>query len=193
MGFKYPFIELATGFLFVLLTSLLPSPYVNSTYMILLFFYLCIISCLIVIFFTDLFYGIIPLKVVVLGTILTIFLHLLFPALPNISFLNYFLSGLFSFLSFLAIFLITKGKGMGFGDVVYVFFMGLVLGFPKVLLGFYIAFITGAFISVLLIALKKKKMKGGTIAFGPFLVAGTIISMIWGDFFISQILPYFVK
>ena len=74
-----------------------------------------------------------------------------------------------------ALYLLTKGKGMGGGDVKYAFFMGLFLGYPGIIEGLYIAFLTGAFVSVMLILAGKKKF-GQTIAFGPFLIAGTIIA-----------------
>ena len=188
IGWKYPITEATTGLLFILTAYYMPY-HSSGSYLIDLIYYIFIISILIVIFFTDLFYGIIPFWAVVLGSASAILWHLLFPA-ADISILNYVLSAIGSFLAFLCLFLITKRRGIGFGDVMYVFFMGLVLGFPTTILGFYIAFITGALISLILIGLKKKKMKGGTIPFGPFLVTGTFISLLWGNVIISWILPY---
>ena len=46
--------------------------------------------------------------------------------------------GSFLFLNFL--YLITKKKGMGFGDVKLAVFMGLFLGYPRIIVAFYIAF-----------------------------------------------------
>jgi len=69
---------------------------------------------------------------------------------------------------------------MGFGDVKLAFLMGLVLGFPKIVVAFYLAFLTGAFVGVILILLGKAKLKQ-KIAFGPFLVFGTIFSLLWGE------------
>lgn len=69
---------------------------------------------------------------------------------------------------------------MGFGDVELVFLMGLFLGFPKIIVALYLAFLTGALIGVILIILDKKNLKS-QIAFGPFLVFGTIISLFWGE------------
>jgi len=86
--------------------------------------------------------------------------------------------GASAFLGFL--YLITKGKGMGLGDVKLAIFMGLWLGWPKVLVAFYIAFMVGAVVGVILMAKKKLKRKS-LIAFGPFLILGTIIASFWGD------------
>ena len=46
---------------------------------------------------------------------------------------------------------ITHGKGMGFGDVKLAGVLGLFLGFPDTILAFYIAFLTGAVVGVILI------------------------------------------
>ena len=86
--------------------------------------------------------------------------------------------GASAFLGFL--YLITKGKGMGLGDVKLALFMGLWLGWPKILVAFYIAFIVGAVVGVVLMAKKKLKRKS-LIAFGPFLILGTIIASFWGN------------
>jgi len=73
---------------------------------------------------------------------------------------------------------LTGGKGMGWGDVKFALFMGIFLGFPQILLAFYLAFLTGGIWSVIMI-LRKKAKKKQRIAFGPFLVLGTIVSWWW--------------
>ena len=84
----------------------------------------------------------------------------------------------FGFLGFL--YLVTKKKGMGFGDVKLAFFMGLFLGWPKIIIAFYVAFIVGAAISLILIIFKKAGRKT-QIPFGPFLILGTLIAWWWGE------------
>jgi len=69
---------------------------------------------------------------------------------------------------------------MGLGDVKLAFLMGLVLGFPKIIVAFYLAFLTGALIGVILILARKKKF-GEQIPFGPFLSGATIIALFWGE------------
>ena len=73
---------------------------------------------------------------------------------------------------------------MGFGDVKLAFLMGLVLGFPKIVVAFYLAFLTGAFVGIILILVRKAKF-GQKIAFGPFLALSTIISVLWGEKILS--------
>ncbi len=194
LSLYYPFVELVTGLLFAIVAyavingriSLVPSS--PNSYIIYIIYYLSLISVLIVIFFTDLKSGIIPFGSIVVGLLIVILGLLIFPS--DVSFINHFYSALGTFAAFMLLFLVTRGRGIGFGDVVYVFFMGFLLGFPKIILGIYIAFITGAVISLLLIFLKKKKIRGSTIPFGPFLVLGTVICLFWGDFLLGIALPY---
>ena len=184
LTYFYPTIELLTGFLFILValqTGILYQVF-SILYTIEFLYYLFIVSLLVALFFIDLKYGILPFSIVFPAIFITFLYQILntkYEILGNL----FAAIGAFAF--FLTLFLITRGRGMGFGDVVYVFFMGLILGFPKIVLGLYIAFIGGAIISLILIAAKKKKLKGGAIAFGPFLIAGTFISLFWGDSLIS--------
>lgn len=86
--------------------------------------------------------------------------------------------GLMGFLGFL--WWITKGKGMGFGDVKFALVMGLLLGWPRGMIAMFLAFILGAMVGVILLLVKIKKLKE-RIAFGPFLVLGTAIALVWGN------------
>jgi len=79
-----------------------------------------------------------------------------------------------------SIYAITKGKGMGLGDVKLMLPLGLLLGWPKVLVALFLSFIIGAIVALFLLAMKKKKM-GQVIPFGPFLVLATVISLMWGN------------
>jgi leader peptidase (prepilin peptidase)/N-methyltransferase len=71
---------------------------------------------------------------------------------------------------------LSKGRAMGFGDVKFVFVMGLILPAFWYALGLYIAFLTGGLISGILVLTKVKKLKS-VIAFGPFLSVGFLISL----------------
>lgn len=88
---------------------------------------------------------------------------------------------------FYGLILITKGKGMGGGDVSLGAFIGLGLGFPASLLAVMSAFLFGAIYSIILILLGKKHF-GQNIAFGPFLVIGSLTALFWG----SKILDWYL-
>jgi prepilin signal peptidase PulO-like enzyme (type II secretory pathway) len=76
---------------------------------------------------------------------------------------------------------ISKGKAMGFGDVELVLVLGWWLGWPKILVGLWFAFVTGAIISLWYVITGRAKLKS-EIAFGPFLIMGGWIAYFWGNF-----------
>ncbi|MBI2314657.1 prepilin peptidase [Candidatus Daviesbacteria bacterium] len=90
------------------------------------------------------------------------------------------LSGAGIALFFFSLIVITKGKGMGGGDVKLGGFMGVMLGFPSSLFAVVLAFFIGAVFSIGLILLGKKHF-GQVIPFGPFLVIGSLIMLFWGQ------------
>jgi prepilin signal peptidase PulO-like enzyme (type II secretory pathway) len=199
LSFYYPLVELVTGAIFVLTVSLIgqaSSMYqvVSIKYTIEMVYYLFLVSSLIALFFTDLKYGILPFSIVFSGIFVSI-VYLLFNDIHLIP--NALLSGVGAYAFFLLIFFgtlfFTKKEGMGFGDVVYAFFMGLILGFPKIVLGLYIAFVVGALIALILVILGKKKFKGGSIPFGPFLIFGTFVSLFWGQVLIEKIMFFLIR
>lgn len=81
---------------------------------------------------------------------------------------------------FLLLYIVSKGRWIGGGDIRMGFFMGVILGWPCIVVALFIAYVSGAAFSLLLIALKKKTMKSET-AFGTYLVLGTMVSMFWCD------------
>lgn len=181
INWQYPVVELSTGFLFLSTAILLPEENIkyqilNIKYFFTLFYYLTIISALIVVFFTDLKYQIVPDQVIypTIGISLIRQLGLIGQEW------NFFLSGLGAGLFFLVLHLVTRQKGIGLGDVKLAILMGLVLGYPKIILSLYLAFLTGALIGVILILAKVKRF-GEHIPFGPFLTSATLISLFWGD------------
>ena len=187
ISYYYPVVELTTGFLFVAVLFLIGGFSINFITIINLIYYLFIMSGLIVIFFTDLKYGIIPDKVIYPAVAIA---SLFLIANHQSPVANRVFSAIGAFLFFLLIFLVTRGRGMGFGDVKLAFLIGLILGFPKIVVSLYVAFLTGALVSIILILGKKKKFKGSTIPFGPFLAIGTLIALFWGDVVLQRFFPF---
>src|SRR5579859_5242263 len=206
LSWFYPIIELVTGlsYLVIVLAVFQQSTVLLTQihYYLLTLYYFLLIGALLVIFFADLRYGIIPFKMVVFALLITLLWDILFSYLSftplevqllglQTNLLPVFASAIGASGFFLLLFLFTKGRGMGFGDVVYALLMGSILGFPRVILGLYLAFVTGAIVSLVLLIIKKKKLKGGTIPFGPFLVFGTYVSLLWGPQLIALFLKIF--
>lgn len=192
LSLMYSVVELLTGLLFGFVAYWIGSQYLVFSILHLanLIFYLYIISSLLLIFFIDLKYGIIPFSIIFPAIIITF----IFQAITTNSLLPYtILSALGASFFFFLLFAFTKGRGMGFGDVVYAFFMGLLLGYPNIIVGLYISFLVGAAISLILIGLHKKKLRGSTVPFGPFLVFGTIASLFYGEQITSLALRFLIQ
>jgi leader peptidase (prepilin peptidase)/N-methyltransferase len=73
------------------------------------------------------------------------------------------------------------GRGaFGFGDVKMSLLMGLVVGFPAVLVGVFVGvFAAGAWVVPLLLAgvLSRRDY----IAYGPFIAIGAVVAIFWGE------------
>jgi prepilin signal peptidase PulO-like enzyme (type II secretory pathway) len=79
-----------------------------------------------------------------------------------------------------ALFLGSRGRWLGGGDIRIGAIMGFVLGWPKILVGLFLAYCIGSVFSAVGLATKRIHLKSA-IPFGPFLFLGTYIAMIWGD------------
>ena len=91
---------------------------------------------------------------------------------------NSYLSGLGAFLVFLIIAMISP-SGMGGGDVKFAAVLGLMVGFPGILLAIWISAVGGGLIAIGLILARKKSRKD-VIPFGPFMAMGAAVVLIAG-------------
>lgn len=180
ISWQYPLIEIITGFLFVLAFLHFVSLGVLS--MASLIVTLVVICVFVVVAAVDFKFSLIPTT-------------LLFAVSLLVLFYNYFTQTSSGFISavevafalafaFLMIIIATRGKGMGTGDVPLVFLIGLYLGFPMAIVGVFLAFLSGAFISIILLASGRKSFRQA-IPFGPFLVFGSIVALFWGSSFLA--------
>jgi prepilin signal peptidase PulO-like enzyme (type II secretory pathway) len=204
---QYPLVELMTGLLFLLIfnhsterfalmlgfsdySQIIASVF-NFINLALLFY---ISSVLIIIFIYDLKHYIIPDKVLLPAIAITVVYDFFVPCsmfhVPCL--INYFLAAIIASTFFLIIFLISKGRAMGFGDVKIAVLMGLLLGLPNVLVALFLAFFFGAIIGIILMVFKKKRLKS-EIPFGPFLITGTFIALLWGNQLVNWYLRMFVQ
>ncbi len=72
------------------------------------------------------------------------------------------------------------GRAMGGGDVKLALLIGLIVGWPNMIVAVFSSFLTGAIVSVILMLVGKKRF-GETVPFGPFLVVGTYVALFWGE------------
>lgn len=91
-------------------------------------------------------------------------------------------------LFFLLLVWVTKERGMGAGDIKLGFFIGIFNGFPGNVIAIFLGFIFGAILSLFLIVFKKKTLKD-SVPFGPFLIAGSIVSLLYS----SSILNWYIN
>ena len=70
-------------------------------------------------------------------------------------------------------------KGMGLGDVQLAAFMGLVTGFPNVVVAFILASLSGGLVAIFLLVARLRKRKDA-IPFCPFLATAIWVTMLWG-------------
>lgn len=70
--------------------------------------------------------------------------------------------------------------GMGWGDVKLAGLMGLLAGFPLIIVAIFFAIVGGGVLAGLLLLTRVKSRKD-TIPFGPFLALAAIVTLIWGQ------------
>lgn len=163
ISIRYPLIELSSALGAVLLFYLFPFPLFTIYYLL--------FTITLAIFVIDLEHQIIPDElswtILFLGIILSqnAFFSMIFYALLMASLI-------------LLIHLITKGQGMGLGDVKLVLALGIWLNIWSGLNWLILSFIIGGMFALVLLILKKVNLKT-KIAFGPFLILAFWIVLIY--------------
>ncbi len=162
-------VECGTGLLFVLLWHL----YDDSLQLALATLY---ILFLIVILVVDLEHHRILNRLVYPGLALAL---LTAPFVPHHYLLELLGGGLVGF-GLLFLIVLAYPGGMGMGDVKLAAFIGLMVGFPGILVALFLSFMAGgtAAASLMLAGLKGRR---DPIPFGPFLAMGGMVSMLYGD------------
>lgn len=198
ISFRYPLIELTNAGLWGIIGLTASTPYghlglwnlgyQNNISLITTLLFLILSTCLLVIFVIDIQHFIIPDNLTITIAIISLILILIQPNYNSQQLITNLLWGLGAFSFFFLLHFITRGKGMGWGDVKFSFVMGLLLE-KNVLVALMIAFVSGAIIGILLLATKIAKPQQ-PIPFGPFLVFGTIIGLIYGSQLLNWYLPF---
>jgi len=88
---------------------------------------------------------------------------------------------------FLLLHILTRGQGLGMGDVKLVAAAGLLLGLPKMILGITAGSLAGAIIH----SVRMKHGADRKLAFGPYLAAGIWLSALVGGPLINAYLSLF--
>lgn len=133
------------------------------------------------IFIIDLEHQYIPDEIIFFGITVTFLFFLIFDY--QRIFINLF-SGFLASVFLLCLHLITRGKGMGLGDVKFAVLGGLLVGFPYLFTWLFLSFLTGGFVGMIMILAGKAKL-GQKIPFGPFLAFALIVTILFGNYLTS--------
>lgn len=190
---QYPIVELLSGFIF----ALVPYRVMELTgtsggaFVAIAILWVVVFEALLLMSLIDIRLGIIPDELngflVILGIFGGIFTMGFLGAL-NVSFIGPYASlfglqesfwvshlaaAVFGAAFFGALIAITRGRGMGMGDLKLAVPLGLLFGWPDILFVVAFASVIGAAVGVVLVILGRRKMKG-TVPFGPFLALGAL-------------------
>ena len=195
ISFQYPLVEILTGLMFVFVFVFLQIT--NNQfqiryllYWLLVISYWGLISCFIVIFFSDVKYHLISDYILWVLFCFSLFFHLAtnFNLFQLISI--YFFSSIIVAFPIWLIYFLSKEKAMGLGDVYLSAILGFLLGWQKGFLALYLAFVLGGFLGFLLILFGRKKLKS-KIAFGPFLIIGAFVMLFFGKTILNMVLSFY--
>ncbi len=178
ISIQYPIVELLSGLIYLII-------YLAYGLSVQTLIYIILSSALVIIAFIDLNQQIVPdvisLPGIVIGFIISFFV-------PYISFINSALGtvvgGGIILIIGLAGSVIFKKEAMGGGDVKLVAMIGAFLGWRYILISLFLGFFLGALAGIILI-LSKIKSKEDKVPFGPFIVLGSFITLLWGEKIIS--------
>ncbi|MCX7747485.1 MAG: prepilin peptidase [Clostridia bacterium] len=191
---KYPLIELLTGVVFIALyirTLNIGGNLVDFAASAFL------MSILIAVFFIDLEHMIIPDGLVITGLVggAAVFVYNIFMPIQIYGDRNWWnpLLGLLPGSIFWLLIgslgmLIYKDDAMGGGDIKIFAPIGIFLGWKMTIVATLSSVFIGGFVSLILILVGIKNRKS-TIPFGPFIVIGTFVTMMWG----TEILNWYVN
>nr|WP_191560716.1 A24 family peptidase [Metabacillus idriensis] len=166
----YPFVELMTAILFTI------SPLLVGWSKELVIA-LTLISLFMILFVSDIKYMIIPDKVLLFFAGLFIIERIFIPLTP---WWDSLIGAAAGFFLLYGIALLSRGKGMGGGDIKLFAVLGLVLGWKLVLLSFFLSCFVGSIVGVVGILIGKVKRKQ-PIPFGPSIMVGTVAAYFFGE------------
>ncbi len=187
ISWQYPLVELTTAILFIL--GLQQYPISNIQYLFInLLIYWFIVSVLIVLFVYDLRYGELPDKITLPAILILLIYQIWRYWILDIGYWILVMALLVGGGFFALQYFLSRGKWIGGGDIRLGVLMGVILGWPKILVALFLAYVGGAIISVFLLLLKKKTLKSA-VPFGVFLIPATFAAMFWGQ----RIVEWYLK
>ena len=171
---RYLFVELISGFSFLLIFNYfyaLSLP--NNEFIFNTIFFFLITCTLISIFIFDLNHKIIPNKSLyaLLPLVVLYLLGLKFIFNYDINIFHHFFKSLFLALPFFMLWLLSRGRAIGFADWKFIFILSLLFTeYSKNITFIFNAFWLGLIFVIIISAIEKKLKLNAEVAFGPFLI-----------------------
>lgn len=172
LSFQYPLVELLTGGMFVVVWKYFEPMGIGAQ-----FSGLGIFSALLTLLISDLKYRILADEVQIALLLSCTGLHLS-RGMDICMLILHVLDGMIVLSPLLLIFILSRGKGMGFGDVKLAFTIGYWFGLTGGLATLYLSFVSGGIVGMTLLALKKAHLKQA-VAFGPFLIMSMLVYFLF--------------
>jgi len=183
LSIQYPIVELLSGFIFVFvplwmfagaapLSSPASSVALGATLWVAVFEALLVMSVI------DIRMGIIPDEINVFLAAVGVILAIV-PGWEGSAVLGKLIGAAVAGIFFALLIAVTRGKGMGMGDLKLVIPLGLIFGWPDIIFVLAFSFVIGAVVGVFAIARGKSHMKSA-LPFGPFLALGATAMFFWG-------------
>jgi len=183
ISIRYPIVEFLTGAIYLLVFLIYGRSYQTLIYALLS-------SSLIIISFIDLDDQIIPDEISLPGIVIGLALSFIVPYISYLnSLLGIIIGGGIIFLIALAGLAIFKKEAMGGGDVKLSAMIGAFIGWKYIMISLFIGFFIGAIAGILLILLKIRN-RDDLVPFGPFIVLGSFITLLWGENILSWYLGF---
>lgn len=183
ISIRYPLVEALEGALFLVIFARFGLSYLTLTSWL-------FVAFLTVVFFIDIDHKIIPNKLVIFGCLIgliPVLMHFTigYPLYFSHAFYEPILGVVIPFSLMLATALLSliilKKPGMGMGDVKVYAPIGLFLGWQLSLMSLWFAFFLGGLFGIFWMVVLRKS-KADYIPFAPFIVIGSLISLLYGKY-----------
>jgi leader peptidase (prepilin peptidase)/N-methyltransferase len=177
LSIQYPIVELLSGLIFVFVPFALNAGAVADLALIATL-WIAVFEALLVMALIDIRLGVIPDEINIFLGVIGIALAII-PGVQGSVVLMNIIGAAAAGIFFALLIAVTRGRGMGMGDLKLAVPLGLIFGWPNILFVLISSFVIGAAVSVFAIACRKKTMKD-TLPFGPFFALGAATAFFWG-------------
>lgn len=188
ISLQYPMIELLNGVLYVIIFATRGIPFATegtlSLHMISIL-YCMAVSSLIVLSMIDFRIYEIPVGINYFLLVIGLIRVGLDYANWSLYIIGFFVVSIFLYL----LYLFSKGKAIGGGDIKLMAAAGLLLGWKNILLAFFLGCIVGSIIHLIRIKIEHADR---VLAMGPYLSVGILLAMLYGDWIWTWYLSAFI-